>query len=98
LVNQVGVGRGAPVRSWPLKSRYREANLLVVELWPYTPSRRFSKNEAGAEWAVFFPGEKTFDHICLAEFAQLLCFLVKQLPAVILEKDLKPAVRVSNAL
>jgi hypothetical protein len=47
---------------------------------------------------VFFPGEKTFDHICLAEFAQLLGFLVKQLPAEILEKDLKPAVRVSNAL
>jgi len=71
---------------------------LVVELWAYTPSCRFPKNEAGAEWAVFFPGEKTFDHICLAEFAQLLGFLVKQLPAVILEKDLKPAVRVSNAL
>jgi hypothetical protein len=47
---------------------------------------------------VFFLREKTFDHICLAGFAQLPGFFFKQLPAVILEKDLKPAVRVSNAL
>jgi hypothetical protein len=70
---------------------------LVVELWAYTPSCRFPKDEAGAEWALFFLGEKTFDHVCLAGFEKLGGFLYEHLVTVILEKHLKPAGRVSDA-
>jgi hypothetical protein len=70
---------------------------LAVELWPYTPSRRFSKNEAGAECPFSVFRLKTFDHICLAGLEKLRGFLYQHLVTVILEKHLKLAGRVSDA-
>jgi hypothetical protein len=81
----------------PFALGQREADVLAVEEGPYTPSCRFPKDEAGTERALFFPGEKTFDHVCPAGFAQLLGFLYQHLVTVILEKHLKSAGRVSDA-